>query len=84
MDQLVPGLPGEKSEPQQQSGELAKTSASNAHQQNVPVAEAQSPAASIPQGILCILISPIINNEIMLMMHKVYYYKRMTVQLYLF
>lgn len=84
MDQLVSGLPGEKAEPQQQSGELAKTSASSAHQQSVPVSETQSPAASSPQGIQYILISPYINNEIMCMMLKVYYYKRMTVPLYLF
>jgi hypothetical protein len=52
MDQLVSGLPGEKAEPQQQSGELAKTSASSAHEQSVPVSETQFSAASSPQGIL--------------------------------
>jgi hypothetical protein len=50
MDQLVSGISGEKVEPQQQSGELAKTSAGNAHQ-GVPVSETQSSAASSPQGI---------------------------------
>jgi hypothetical protein len=65
MDQLVSGLSGEKSEPQQQSGELTKTSASNAHQQSVPVSETQSSAASSPQGIQYIIIRPFIINEIM-------------------
>jgi hypothetical protein len=51
MDQLVSGLPAEKAEPQQQSGEVAKISASNAYQQSVPVSETQSPATSSPQGI---------------------------------
>jgi hypothetical protein len=74
MDQLVSGLPGEKAEPQQQSGELAKTSASNANQQNVAESETQPPAANSPQGIQYILTNPLINNEIMHMMLKVYYY----------
>jgi hypothetical protein len=79
MDQLVSGLSGEKAEPQQQSGELAKTSASNAHQQSVPVSETQSSAANIPQGIQYIIIRPFINNEIIHMILKIYSYKRMTI-----
>jgi hypothetical protein len=47
MDQLVSGLPGEKTESQQQSGEPAKTSA---HQQSASLPETQSPAASSLQG----------------------------------
>lgn len=49
MDQSVSGLPGEKAESQQPSGESPKTSASSALQQNAPVSETQSCAASSPQ-----------------------------------
>jgi len=51
MDQLVSGLPGEKAESQQLSGEPLKTSASSALQQNAPVSETQSSAVSSPQVV---------------------------------
>jgi hypothetical protein len=51
MDQLVSGLPGEKAESQQLTGEPLKTSANSALQQNAPVSETQSSAVSSPQGL---------------------------------
>jgi len=51
MDQLVPGLSGEKAESQQQSGEPVKISVSNAHQQSAPMSETQSSATSSLQGL---------------------------------
>ena len=66
MDQLVSGLPGEKAESQQPSGEPLKTSASNVLQQNAPVSETQSSAVSSPQGLLSTYIfsDPLINEAV--------------------
>jgi hypothetical protein len=78
MDHTVSGLPGEKIESQQLSGEPSKTSASSSLQQTAPVSETQSSAASSPQGLHSLILSDPFIETVKVMQLQFYINKHVT------